>query len=255
MKNNLYRIYFLILLFAVSCKPIELITADRSDSDFKKIVVEAIDYRSIPSNVLVNNMNFQYNSDKNIAARITFYSELDNCVFASVRYLGFEVFRIGVFMDSVKFINRFQREYYFESINKINNLPLDPSLKIIQPFVLTGFYYNQSIKKKDFLRKFVVEDNSLVVYDDSVPGRKILFYYNRTTGKLDKLIISDYSSVLNLEALFDYRNNELNKISGIINRNGDKADFELTNIDIQKKAYNNTEFNIGKNYKKLENVF
>lgn len=255
MKIKFIYIIFISLFFLGSCKTMGLISKEKEIVSLKKAANEAIDKNNLPEKVMVANMDFHYSADKNITARLNFHSQLNKNLFASVRYLGFEVLRLGLYPDSLKYINRFQRSFFFDDYSNINNLPLELNFNLLQTFLLTGFYYNPGWKRKDYLKKFQSEQDPVVIYENPLPGKKFTFYYKQTNAKLDKLEISDYSSMIEITASFEYTDSKLNKIFGTIINKGVMGTFELDNIEIQHKSYSNTDFKLGKNYTKLENVF
>jgi Domain of unknown function (DUF4292) len=255
MKTKFLFLPLGLLVFFYSCKTLRPISLGGNEADLKKIVIAGIDRNNLPENILITNMNFKYVGDKNISARITFYSQLNECLFASFRYLGFEAIRVGLYPDSIKFINRFQREYIFEDLLNIKGLPVEADLDILQPFLLSGFYYNNLIKKKEYLKNFSSNKEPIVIKENSTPGKEIRFFYNPHTAKLDSINISDLTEMFYIEAYLKYKNNRLDNIRGSILNRGIKGNFELDNIDIQNISYSNTQFNIGKNYKKIEKFF
>jgi hypothetical protein len=254
MKIKILLFLFLMLLLG-SCKITSRISSHEGVPDLKKVASENLDQKNLQKDVLISNMNFKYSGDKNINAKLTFYSGLNNVLFASFRYLGFEVIRLGLFPDSIQYINRFQREYYFEAIDNLTGLPINTKFDILQPFLLTGFYYNNQIKKKEYLRNFSGMQDTVIISESPMPGKEILLYYSRSSGKLDKLYITDLSSMVRIEAFFYYNNYKLTRIEGVFMNNEEIGKFALDNIEIQHKRLNNTSFNTGKNYTKLESIF
>ncbi len=223
--------------------------------DYEKNITEAIRNTNFPEHLLIENADFQLKGEDNGNAKITVYIERDQRFFFSVKYLGFEIARGEISADSIKFINRFQREYYFGRINDLKNyLPLEVDFYTLQHFLYSGFYYRNE-KRKDYLQRFEKVNNQISFSEIINAGQKIQLFYDPVYTKLDKIYLSDY--VHNMTAEIRITRKDLKPDVIFINymkgKNG--HEMEINVKDIKEKEYNKTDFKVSKNYKQLERLF
>jgi len=255
MIKNTFILLAIVLVFFPGCKTYNRLTeSERGGSDYRRVINERLKESAFPKYVLVENADFRVTGENSVSARITIYIEKDKRIFFAVKYLGFEIARGEVTVDSIKFINRLERKYFFGPVNDLRNyLPVGLDFYSIQRFIFTGFYYDNE-RKKDFVRHFRQEGDTLFYNAILNDGQKMTMMYNRNV-KLDRLFLSDYIHHFLAEIFIEREDNEpkmlrINAVTG-----HDAKDVEIQIKDIKYRSYSRTDFKIGKNYTPLERLF
>src|SRR3989304_4509910 len=110
---NKYILFFFILVQFSSCKIVERINIKEEKNLLSDVVEKKITKRK-SENFLCDRVDIQIGGDelKNFHAKVVIAE--GKSIFISASYfLGIEVGRIQLSRDSIKFINRINRVYYF----------------------------------------------------------------------------------------------------------------------------------------------
>ncbi len=245
-----------VFLLLSGCKTFKGVSAGRTGTaDLQKVIAGRLNESFDPEFLLVENADFEISGDNSAKAKITLYMEKNRNIFFAVKYMGFEIARGEITEDSIKFINRFKREYYYGSSNDLRNyLPADFDLGTLQKFIYTGLFYKNE-RKKDFIRKFVV-DSARVSFNEILnEGQKIQLYYDRFSLKLERIYLSDYIHDVLADVEIAREETEPRNFTISLITGKEEREVNIRIRDIKYRNYERTEFKTGKNYTKLERLF
>jgi hypothetical protein len=224
--------------------------------DYRNKITDGLKTQDYPEFLLIENADIVLKAEGSTNAKLNFYIEKNKRIFASVKFLGFEIVRAELTNDSVKYINRLKREYYFGSVDENKgNLPLTYDLKLLQNFIYSGFYFDDGIRKRDFLRNFLVLED-VIQYNQIVDeGQKIVLSYDSNSVKLDKITLSDEVNDMLAEIEIERKSLGIETVKALIVLNENITSLEVSVKDITYNSYSKTEFKTGRNYTRLEKLF
>jgi len=253
--NRLSVIIVFITLIFSSCS---LFTKSRSSDDYSNASRKELLQRKLAlsedrqSSLVDLSLFLNTGESQKMDARL--YMERDNKIFISLRFLGFEVARAMWEKDSIFYINRLNKEYYFGLKDSFPYYNFS-NLKVES-------FYNY-INYELFLSDMNVSVSKLIRMFSKVPygrfeqeftlegGRKILSLYN-SQFQLDQFRLTDHENSFYLEGNIRRGNSDLQEINGMIISNKTEIKWKLQINSIKEQNYNRTKFSIGKNYKRIE---
>jgi hypothetical protein len=245
-------ILILLIVIASSCKTIRI----NKNRDFTKLdISERIVSKSKnayrPEYMLINNGILRIRDENNTVVRTRIFIKKDEFIFVSARYLGFELFRFMIGNDSVKYINRFQRSYYFGKNSEIAK-GITESLDIteIQELIYSGLYGINDSFKRNSTNGYRREDNRVVKETILDEGVKMQFEYDSDIN-LNKFTILDHRSAFYIDIGIERNSGELKEIDGTIYLNDNEIEWTLDIKEIEYKAFDKIDFRIGKDYYEL----
>ncbi len=253
--------YFPLLLFLIAtilsgCKSIEKIGRTGSaERNFRETVLGRINIRSYPQHLLIDRIDVKIDDGDSYKGKMTVYLDRGNFIFINVKFLGFEILRAMLTTDSIKYINRLNQQYYFESLEKLRDLPLiSLELERLQNFMYSGFLIPPTMNSREFIKSFQRTNTSIVnsIKDNS---GAIELFYDLDNVKLQRFVISDQLGKLEGGFDLDRTNGELNAILAELSLRKYAVQIDVELKKIENKEYGKTDFVIGKNYKKLEKLF
>ena len=256
MINKIVIGLLAVLIFLPGCKTFTKVGGSlAAPSDYQKVIGERIKESNFPEWLLIENADFEMKGEDLGSAKLTLFVDKSRSIFLAVKYLGFEIARAQITEDSIKYINRLKKEYYFGSLNDLRNfMPFKFDFNLFQRFIYTGFYYNGE-RKKEYVKKFDV-DNEKISYEEIFgEGQKVHFDYDSKTVKLEKVLISDYIHNVLAEVLITRKDNEPRMIFVNVFTGHEEKEIVVRLKDIKEKYYSKTDFKIGKNYTRLERLF
>ncbi len=255
MKELIKYALVVLLLFVTSCKALKIRDIEeRKTLSYTNAILSKYENSERPDHILVTNGSLKIKDENTTSLRLTIYSKKHELIFISGRYLGFEIFRLLLTNDSVKFINRAQQSYFFGSREEIdNNILKSISLEEIQNIIYTGFLVQESMGRSSIERQFKPRVDK-ILYDQVIDeGIKIEMEYD-LAGFLEKILFSNHLDSVYLDMLLKRSDNSLENISGSYFRNNYEIKFEFDTNEIKYSPYSKIEFNIGKNYNEIRNI-
>lgn len=257
MNRNNYIYIFLVLISSLvySCKTLKISKKEdlpaRTTTEIIKEKLKSVNY---PENLFIQNINLKISGENQSSIRLNVFIKKDELIFLSGRYMGFEIFRFMVDRDSVKFINRFQRTYYYDDAKSFfNKYGLGGELIDIQDFIYTGFLYSKGLDNKVIRSKFLRNSDSIQYNYPIEEGKKLNFNYN-LLGQLKNINFYDYTNDLFLMMNLEREGSDLNYISGDYIKSGNKINWSMDINEVQYKEYKNLDFRIGNNYYEIQNI-
>jgi len=256
MKSNRLEIFVIVLLLMLtSCKSLDV---GRENKSSRSQIVENLIFKSEngyrPENFFISNGNLKISGENaaNVSTRI--FLKKDEFLFISGRYLGFEIFRIKFTEDSIKYINRIQRNYFYgSSENAFKGLKNFISIKEIQELIYTGLIVDELITEKNVENLYRIIDNKLKYEKVLSTGVKLEIAYNQDI-KLENLIIKDHNNGNYLVIDIIREKEDVKKLKGFYYNKNQKIPWEMEISDIKYENYEKTDFNIGDNYYELPYV-
>lgn len=258
MRNSI-ALYIIILITGIifrSCKTLNISKVEeRSTVSTTNIIKDRIKNLNYPDNLLLKNASLKIKDENQTSLRLTIYLKKNELIFINGRYMGFEVFRLMVDNDSVKFINRFQRTYYFDNAGKfLNKYGIATDLTELQTFIYSGFLFKEKLNT-NYIRSNFSRDEDIINYDYTIDtGRKLNLHYN-LNGSLKNLLFSDHPNSIFVNMQMERNDKKLESINGDFINDGNKIDWTLTINQLDYTNYDNLNFRIGKNYYEIQNIF
>jgi len=257
MKTKNIGIIFLLLLlvFFNSCSKFKRLAINDAETVLKNEMRIKYDSKAKPQYILIENASIKIEGKETNRARINFYLERGQKLFVSIKVLGFEMIRFQLSEDSVKYINRISREYYFSQVENVKK-EVGELLNFanLENLVLTGFVSNGVLSFDNFFSNSVISGDSLRFSDELGPGQSVLCNYSLGTLQLFDLAYLDYVKQINSKMVFDRNDYGLKSIEGIFVMKGERTKFSLDIDEIKYEKFSKTDFRIGRNYNEIESL-
>lgn len=244
----------IIIIFS-SCKALKIRDVEeRKTLSYSNAVMFKLRNSERPEHLLIQNGNLKIQNENTTNLKLTVYSEKDKLIFLSGRYLGFEIFRLMLTKDSIKFINRAQQSYFFGSKNNMENeLLRSVSLKDIQDLMFTGFMEQTNMDRRYVERNFEPKVDKIFYNKVLDEGIKIEMEYD-LAAFLTKMLLSNHIDSVYIDMFLKRNDTDLESITGSYYRNNYEIKFEFETNEIKNSSYSRTKFNIGKNYNEIRNI-
>lgn len=259
-RNILLYIFIPVFILFTNCKSLErgrkgaLPARYSLEMEIEDRIKRISDF---PDRVLISNSEFRITGETQNSGRFTFYMEKENNIFCSVRFLGFEVIRAEITRDSIKYINRFRKQYLFDDLEKMNqNLPLPLSFDDLQRFIFTGIIYRSEKDINKFFKSLELRSEQIYYNNILAEGKKIELIYSRDGILLNTIIIADYINDIFGELSVSRKDNETpGIIIGELINEGKSINIQVVINEIENHNYTKTDFKIGRNYTRIEKLF
>lgn len=237
-----------------SCKTLNIpVKPERAKNSAVEIIEGKTRNYNYPEDMLIKNAVLKVGEEEN-TIRLNIYLKKDEFIFINGRYLGFEIFRIMVGNDSVKYINRFQRTYFFGNISNLKeDLGFDLELIELQRFIYSGFINTELYNKNYIKTNFKAAEDGIKYNYIVEEGRKIDLLYD-FAGDLEKIDVSDHVNSVYINADISRIDKEIKSLTGQYLKNNNTIMWDLEINNIENKVYNNLDFRIGKNYYELPDI-
>ncbi len=199
-KWNILAVLFILLLF--SCSPAK--NLERNDrSKVRRMLNEKIEKDKFV-NYSAERMRIQLYGNQNINAFGKLYIKRDEFIFLSVQFLGIEMIRLLITNDSMKYINRVERNYLFIDLKEVQNLyskRIDYNL--IENLTVKGLLLPGEIKAKR-LRYFFTSDSIDYLFKPSLGNdHNLKMAYNKYLELKNFEYINNSSSIF-LNSVLEY---------------------------------------------------
>ncbi len=256
-----YFVGFLLLALvggiSTSCRSLRINRVGiTTEKEIRSELSKRIEEKKKEKYLLAENASFEYIAENTLRGRLTFYAERESSIFISVKMLGFEMVRAEISKDSIKYINRLRKEFYFgpykeKELNYLPGMEFDE----VMDFIFTGFINLPNGIERGYIRDFDIREDK-IIYDKVLEeGRRIVNSYSLSELRLTEAVITDYPNefLAELELKRDY--GLLQEINANYSLKGNLGVLRVTTGKISYEKYKNTDFRIGKNYEELERLF
>lgn len=246
----------LIMVFLSSCAKLKrLVIADDAETVLKSELRINYESKIIPQYIFIENASIKIEGEVTNRAKVNFYLEKDQMIFISVKLLGFEMLRFQLTKDSVKYINRINREYYFGSLNN-DQEDLTGLLNFVEleNLVTTGFILKEDGGFDNFLSNSTIGADGILFSEELGPGQNVLCNYSLAGLKIFDLAYLDYVKQIETKIIFDRGEFNLNSIHGFYKNREYTVKFYLDINEIKNERFSKTDFRIGRNYNEIESL-
>lgn len=238
----------------VSCKTIPLASSSKNQ-DFSNYILKLYDSQS-SKYYACDQVNVSIRTEegsKSVRAKV--YIHVGEFIYASISFLGIEIARAELSPDSIKFINRFDKTYYFGSIKDLPglyNISLDYSQ--LEALLIKGIVTDKSLNKKR-LNSHISETDSFYFYS-FVPDMNsyVKTYFNKLDFKENKIeIVNRPAEFFLLASINEYQeiiNYPANMNISLINGKT-RAEIDLNIGRISKERNNRKSFEINSRYSEI----
>lgn len=250
--------YFIGFLFVVlllgSCKSLPIASVKHND-DFSQYLFKY--YDSYNSDLFsAEQIDITVITDEAKSVKAKAYIHKDEYIFINVVFFGFEIGRLEVTPDSLKFINRIEKTYFFGELGEISSLlQLDLNYKQIESLLLKGLISDHSKNRKKFVAGIQESvDNYYVVYDKGKTAI-VKSYFNKSSFDIDRIEVSDAESNFFLIASMtqsDVLHGYPDRITVNILTEMFSGDIEIKVGRVSENKPGNRDFLINSKYKKIE---
>ena len=254
-KIAIFCLLVITTLFS-SCANLKKIRfANNAELVLKNEIKKKVADKKTPDYIFIENASIKIVGEDTNKARVNFYLEKDKQLFISIKFIGFEMARFQLTNDSVKYINRINREYYFGNLeNDHGELTELINFKNIQNLLSRGFVMEGVNDFDNFFNNSELRGDSLFYKDDLSAGQNINCDYGLRSMQLSRLSYFDYVKQIEANVNLDRKNSELKKVSGFFIDGGKRTDFDLDIGIVKNQKYNKTKFKIGRNYNELKSL-
>lgn len=160
MKSiSFFSVLLALIIISASCSSTKKSTTTTASKSYKSTtgLLEEVNKNQALPEWLSTKTNIQYKTEKeNQSVTAQIRMRLDSAIWISVTpLLGIEVARILITRDSVKYLNRFNKEYSVQSIASLKRyIPLDGDFFTLQSIILGNhFTYSQNIELKSIIHQ------------------------------------------------------------------------------------------------------
>lgn len=255
-KRHIGIIFWLLLLvFFNSCSKFKRLATNNAETILKNELRIKYNSKEKPEYILIENAGIKIEGKETNRAKINFYLERGHKFFVSVKVLGFEMVRFELNKDSIKYINRIKREYYFAPVENVKK-EVGELLNYVnlENLVITGFFSNGGLNFDNFFINSTINGDSLRFSDVLGAGQSVLCNYSLGTLQLFDLAYLDYVKQIETKMVFDRNDFGLKSIDGTFVIKGERTKFSLDINEIKYEQYSKTDFRLGRNYNEIESL-
>ncbi len=266
--------YKLILLISIILLTISCGTKKKIIDESAKITKEEKEQKRMEKFVenITNNEIVFKTMQINTSGRVNFNSQSyrlkanimvqsNEKIYISVVYLlGFEVAKILITKDSVKFLNKINSTYFSESFEQINKkFKTDFDYSIIENLITNKFTVYPKEDKLDYLKKFRLteDENNFILEKQKKDSLNISYKTNKSNYKIKNINIIDLNNKIKVQLNYtDFR--DINKflfpykiiIGTEIKQQKSNTSFSVKNLSLNKEL--KIKFKISEKYKRIK---
>ncbi len=251
---NRILFYSIILIGFTSCKPLQKITELKSKNSLSEVVTSKLNSKKSQFYTCENiSIRIVGEDEKNFKAK--FFISTGKLIFVSINILGFEIGRAQISPDSIKYINRIKREFYFGEIsNFYKKTGIDLNYMEIENFLIRGVPLNENDNLKRIVERFYESGSDYIYYVQDDLKRFIKIYVDKNTLKEYRIELTDHQKGIYLIGLLDdYMENPFYpgsfKISFL--KDDKKMDLDISVGKIENSNFRNISFKVNNNYNEL----
>ncbi len=252
---NKWILYLLALTVFSSCKTLGKLNIKVERNLLNEVIENKLADQK-EKYFLCDRVSVQIGDDETKSLHAKVFIVTGQSIFISLSYLlGIELGRIQITHDSIKYINRIKREYYFGEIRFLTKLAgVNFDYEEIENFIIKGIPINSKDSRKRILLRFTESDTDYI-YNYGIESNKFVkIYFEKTPLQEYKIEFSDH---LNKFYFIGYLDNYLSEpsypgvIKATILRSGKETDLKLFINKIENKDFQNTSFKVNNNYNEL----
>ena len=253
MNKNI--IYLIFLLLFSACAQLGRLNKKIE----KKSLEEVIDKRISGSKseyFYCDRINIKLGDDETKSFTGKVFIHKGKSIFINVSYfLGIELGRIQITHDSIKYINRIKKDYYFGKVENLARLTgISLSYEEIENLLIRGLPISYRDNKRKILLRFTENDKDYVYNYEIDEKRFMKIYFQKDSNLEYKIEFTDHNKKIYFVGLLnDYLKEPI--YPGIINASvlkGDKKmEIKILINRIENRFFQNTLFKVNNNYNEL----
>jgi len=251
--NKLYvKLFYLsILLFFFSCSPAKRIEK-RKSADLKDIIEEKTD-KSVLENYSLEKMRIEIKADRNFNFNGKLYISNNEFMFLTLQYLGFEVARVLITQDSIKYVNRIDRKYLFKSYKDFENLFFkNVNYNLIHNILVNGLFIPDGIKPNKIFYYMKLEEDKIIFEPAISKGKNLRVQYKQNLY-IEKINYQDnINMIFLLTEIFSNKSNLLETIKSDLVIKNDKYSINVNTGKIENKVINMPEVVVNNKYTEIK---
>ncbi len=254
MKSLRYLLNFFVLMtMIVSCKTVPLSSVSR-DADFGQYLFKKS--RAYSSKYFsTEQLDIKVISDdtKNLRGKVNIMQ--GEYIYANINILGFELGRLELSVDSVKFINRIEKSYYFGEFSKVEGLlGIDLSYSQIESIILKGFVVDGSENRKLFKSRLNEGQEGFTYTYRSSFGAEVVSGFDIGSYNISSLDISDSKAGLFLSVfpgIYYEDPNYPRDLKVMVRSKSMDAEVQLQVGKISLDKFSRKNFNVNSSYSEI----
>lgn len=139
---------------------------------------------------------------KNVRAKVSI--KKGDFVYLQISLYGFEIARIMITPDSVKYINRIDKTYWFRPNREMSQvIGFSPEYIWLESVMLKGFYLEDNMGRKE-LKTLIYSDNNLWIYPYENKDFKVTHYFSKESLLQERMELHDRNGDLVAIAIMRY---------------------------------------------------
>jgi len=249
-----YIWYILIIFISFSCKTIKkTVSLEKSDT-ISELIEKRMNLKK-SEYYCCEKVDIKISGEESINARAKVMISTGKFIFISASFMGLEIGRAQITPDSIKYINRLKREYFFGNKSNMEKMiGFEINYEILENLLITGMPIDNNENKNKILKKFLDNGREYIYQYADNQKRFIKIYYEKYPLKESRIELSDRIKEFCFIGLFtEYQDKPYypRYIKATLINKGRNRDFEITIGKIENKSFPNTSFKINKNYNEL----
>jgi hypothetical protein len=243
---------FIISLY--SCKPLIKVGDRKSEELFETVIARKIDSGK-EKYYLCENLDLDLSGMglTNVKAKI--YIETGQFIFLSMNILGLELGRIMISEDSIKYINRIRKEYFFAKKDDfLRNNEIKLNYDEIENLLIKGLPVGDHFNKKTFFSGLKDLSNEYVYMHKAETDVAMKIYFDKISLLESRIEVNEPKDEFYISAIL----NEFNKQSsypGMIDieykDRGSTKKIKMKVGKVENKSFSNTSFRINDSYNEI----
>jgi hypothetical protein len=255
MRSNSVLVVFLLFPFLVACKPVMRLQKDQDRNVITYIekIISKEEFKNYSADLEIKTSD---NSTVRTAyAKI--FIDRGSFIYLNSSLFGFELFRAEITPDSIKYINRIEKEYFFGSVqncSRVIGFPVDYTL--VESLLLYGM--NPYGKSGKLLEKSIsVSGDAIRIVNKSDNRIKVETWLNSSSYSLDSITVYDnFSGDKAVIKILGYRDKDSYPTELELNLPEDRSAVNKVDIKILNIEHNRLKshaFEINNKYHEIVN--
>jgi predicted transcriptional regulator len=224
------------------------------ESEFAQYLYKKLDDNRLKDFSADLDISINTGETKSVKGKI--FVKRDEYIFVNINFLGIELGRAEITPDSIKFINRIEKTFYFGNIETLNAIyKIDLSYSQIEALISKGLIFDKSENKKRFKNRITENGDSFYVTYSNATGIFVKSIYDKNSFRESGIEITNGNSSFYLfAALFNYYGNSEypENIKVNLNTEIEKAEIEIAIGKILENKLKTRSFNVNSRYREIK---
>jgi hypothetical protein len=248
-----YLELFILLILISGCKsiPFKSVKEDQSFNDYlyKKVNHSDSKYFSC------DQIDISMVSEETKSAKAKVFISRGKFIFVSINFMGFELARAEISPDSIKFINRISKTYYFGNIDKLDSLYYTGlSYAQIESLILKGICVEKDENKRQFNKHIFLKEDTIVFKSFYDNGFIINSFFDTKLYEPRKIEIVDGKYNFSFLGILDSYNDigsYPDQMNFYIRKGNDSIHLFIKIGKISYNKFDNRNFDVNRKYREI----